>query len=105
MNRLTGSAAVSRLASLSRRIPALVAVILWAALGVSRALAYEEVDLHRISELIGSSLLKSVGDGVRERFVFSNEFELVVDLNVRKPSRPEAMMVHGPGNLIVVWNE
>jgi hypothetical protein len=65
----------------------------------------KEVDLRRISELTGASLLKFVKDGAHERLVFSNGFEVIVDLSVRKPSQPESMMVCGPKNLIVVWNE
>ena len=62
-------------------------------------------DLRRISGLVGAPLVQFVGDHVHERLVFSNDFELVVDLKARKPAQPEAMMVRGPEKLIVVWND
>lgn len=65
----------------------------------------EKIDLCRISELIGASLMEFIGDDARERLVFSNGFEVIVELDARKSSQPEAMMVQGPENLIVVWND
>jgi hypothetical protein len=58
-----------------------------------------------ISELVGASVVELVGNDVRETSAFSNEFELVIDLKARKPAQSEAMMIRGPGNLIVVWND
>ena len=65
----------------------------------------KKFDLRRISELVGESLVKFIGDDVHERLVFSNRFEVIVDLAARKSFQPEAMMVRGPENLFVVWND
>ena len=65
----------------------------------------EKIDLCRISELIGASLMDFIGDDVHERLIFSNGFEVIVELDARKSFQAEAMMVRGPKNLIVVWND
>lgn len=65
----------------------------------------EKIELRRITELIGASLIEFVGSAARERLVFSNGFEVVIELDARKSSQPEAMMVRGPENLIIVWND
>jgi hypothetical protein len=75
----------------------------WSA--ITLYLLRRKVDLSRISELVGASLIQFVGDNVHERLVFSNGFEVIVDLATRKSSQPEAMMVRGPEKLFVVWND
>ena len=65
----------------------------------------EEIDLRRVSEIIGASLVEFVRDRNHERLVFSRGHEVIVDLDARSASQPEAMMVRGPNSLIVVWND
>jgi hypothetical protein len=57
--------------------------------------------------LEGRALVEFVGDSSVEHLVFSGEprFELVVSLDLAKCRGPEAMMLRGPNDLIVVWNE
>lgn len=64
-----------------------------------------EIDLQRVSEIIGASLVEFVREYNHERLVFSQGHEVIVDLDARSPSQPEAMMVQGPNSLIVVWND
>lgn len=78
-------------------------ISIWSA--ITLYLHEERVDLRRISELTGASLMEFVGDDAQERLVFSNGFKVMVELNARKPYQLEAMMVRGPKDLIVVWND
>jgi hypothetical protein len=75
--------------------------------GAARLLAdHVPVELERVPELAGRALTQFAGNAAEERLGFSGEpeFELVVTLDLDQCAGPEAMVLYGPDDLIVVWN-
>jgi hypothetical protein len=73
--------------------------------GFRLRMAKQEIDLSHVDELIGSCLTLFEAQETIELLQFSQGLEIIVGLDDRDPSHPEAMMLRGPNSLIVVWNE
>ncbi len=57
------------------------------------------------TDLIGLHLESFLAHDGIEVLVFSDGLELSINLYARSSEQPEAMMLSGPENLIVVWND
>jgi hypothetical protein len=57
-----------------------------------------------VKELENTKVLKVDSRKVHEKIYFSNGAELVIKLDDNSYIGPEAIVLYGPENLIVVWN-
>lgn len=66
----------------------------------------QALGLERIDSLLGRVLMEFVGDEREERLIFAGhpQLDLVVIVDIAQCTGPEAMMLRGPNNLMVVWN-
>lgn len=65
----------------------------------------EAIDAGHTSLLVGQKVESLKPNPGRETLILSSGFALVVDLSKRGPDQVEMMMLRGPEQLIVVWNE
>jgi len=66
----------------------------------------QPLGLESIDSLRGRVLMEFVGNEREERMTFAGhpQFDLLVTVDVAECTGPEAMMLRGPDDLIVVWN-
>ena len=65
----------------------------------------EALDVGHASDLVGQQVESFKAGPDQETLIFSSGFVLVVALSKRTPDQVEVMMLRGPEQLIVVWNE
>ena len=65
----------------------------------------EASDVSHTSLLVGHKVEGFKSSPDRETLILSSGFALAVELSKRSPDQVKAMMLRGPEQLIVVWNE
>jgi hypothetical protein len=65
---------------------------------------YELHNIKNINGIIGSAVINVKSDKNFELMSFSNTAQLLIKLDNQSYKGPEAIVLYGPENLMVVWN-